>query len=206
VIGIVASRLVDRYHRPAVVVAFDRHGVGKGSVRSVPGFDMCRALEHCQRDLVAFGGHAMAAGLTVRRQSFAAFSRHLCEYVGETMDAKAMVPTLDVDAAIALSDVQWPLLQELAQLQPFGMGNPEPAFLGRGLSVLEKNIVGDDHLKLVVRQDGSAPLSGIGFRMGGLAKTIDEGNGRIDAVFTPEVNAWKGMSRIQLRLCDVRVP
>lgn len=206
VIGIVASRLVDRYHRPAVVVAFDRHGVGKGSVRSVPGFDMCRALEHCQQYLVAFGGHAMAAGLTVRRQSFAAFSRNLCEYVGAELDAKAMVPTLDVDAAIALSDVQWPLLQELAQLQPFGMGNPEPAFLGRGLSVLEKNIVGDDHLKLVVRQDGSAPLSGIGFRMGGLAKTIDEGNGRIDAVFTPEVNAWKGMSRIQLRLCDVRVP
>jgi len=206
VIGIVASRLVDRYHRPAVVVAFDRHGVGKGSVRSVPGFDMCRALEHCQQYLVAFGGHAMAAGLTVRRQAFAAFSRYLCEYVGAEMDAKAMVPTLDVDAAIALSDVQWPLLQELAQLQPFGMGNPEPAFRGRGLSVLEKNIVGDDHLKLVVRQDGSATLAGIGFRMGGLAKTIDEGNGRIDAVFTPEVNAWKGMSRIQLRLCDVRVP
>ncbi len=205
VIGIVAARLVDQYHCPAVVVAFDRHGVGKGSVRSVPGFDMCRALEHCQQDLVAFGGHAMAAGLTVRRHAFAAFRRNLCAYVEERLDAKAMVPMLDVDATIALADVHWPLLQELAQLQPFGMGNPEPTFLGQGLSVLEKSIVGDNHLKLVVRQDGSAPLAGIGFRMGGLAKIIDEGNGRIDAVFTPEVNAWKGTSRIQLRLCDVRV-
>ncbi len=205
VIGIVAARLVDRYHRPAVVVAFDRDGVGKGSVRSVPGFDMCQALESCQQDLVAFGGHAMAAGLTVRRESFSDFTRRLCEYVEKGMDGKATVATLDVDAAIALADVQFPLLREFEQLQPFGMGNPEPTFLSEGLSVLEKRVVGDDHLKLVVCQDGSAPLAGIGFRMGGFAKTIDEGNGRIDAVFTPEVNDWKGTSRIQLRLCDVRV-
>ncbi len=205
VIGIVAARLVDRYHRPAVVVAFDRHGIGKGSVRSVPGFDMCHALEHCRQDLVAFGGHAMAAGLTVRRESFAAFTRRLCAHVERGMDAKATIPTLDVDAAIALSDVHGSLLLELDQLQPFGMGNPEPTFLCRGLSVLENRVVGEDHLKLVVRQDGSAPVDGIGFRMGGLMKTIDESNGRIDAVFTPEVNEWRGARRIQLRLCDVRV-
>ncbi len=206
VIGIVAARLVDRYHRPAVVVAFDREGLGKGSVRSVPGFDMCHALEHCRQDLVAFGGHAMAAGLTVRREAFSGFTRRLCAYVAEGLAGTATGASLDVDAAIALSDVRLSLLQELDQLQPFGMGNPEPTFLGQGLSVLEHRVVGDDHLKLVVRQGDSAPLSGIGFRMGGFAKTIDEGRGRIDAVFTPEVNAWKGMRRIQLRLCDVRVP
>ncbi len=203
VIGIVAARLVDRYHRPAVVVAFDRHGVGKGSVRSVPGFDMCHALERCQRDLVAFGGHAMAAGLTVRRESFADFTRSLCAHIEGGMEVK--VPTLDVDAAITLSDVQCSLLQELDQLQPFGMGNPEPTFLSQGLSVLEQRVVGDDHLKLVVRQDGSAPLDVIGFRMGGFANSIADGDSRIDAVFTPEMNEWKGMSRIQLRLRDVRV-
>ena len=205
VIGIVAARLVDRYHRPSVVVAFDRQGLGKGSVRSVPGFDMCHALEHCQQDLVAFGGHAMAAGFTVRRESFADFTRRLYAHVEESMDGKAAASMLDVDAEIALSDVQFPLLQELDQLQPFGMGNPEPIFLSQGLSVLEHRVVGDDHLKLVVRQGDSAPLAGIGFRMGKFAKTIDEGHGQIDAVFTPEVNAWKGMSRIQLRLCGLRV-
>ncbi len=204
VIGIVAARLVDRYHRPAVVVAFDRHGLGTGSVRSVPGFDVCQALEHCQRDLTAFGGHPMAAGLTVRRESFSAFTRRFSEMVGEGLDATA--PTLDADATVDLGDVHVSLVRELARLQPFGMGNPEPIFISTGLSVLEKRVVGDDHLKVVVRQDGSAPLSGIGFRMGGFANAIDEGNGRIDAAFIPELNEWKGATRIQLRLCDVRVP
>ena len=205
VIGIVAARLVERYHRPAVVVAFDRDGLGKGSVRSVAGFDVCQALQHCQRDLVAFGGHPMAAGLTVRREAFADFRRRFWGVVEELLDARLKVPTLNVDAAVALAHVQFPLLRELERLQPFGTGNPEPTFMSRGLSVLEKKVVGENHLKLVVRQPGSVPLDSIGFRMGGLAKDLDSGNGRIDAVFSPELNKWKGSSRIQLRLCDVRV-
>lgn len=204
VIGIVAARLVERYHRPAVVVAFKR-GIGKGSVRSVPGFDVCRALKKCQRDLVAFGGHPMAAGLMVRQEAFSDFRHRFCGVVDGLMDTKLTVPTLDVDAAIALSDVQFPLLRELEQLEPFGTGNPEPTFMSRGLSVLEKRVVGDSHLKLVVRQNHSVPLDSIGFRMGELAKALDAGSGRIDAVFSPELNHWKGSSRIQLRLCDVRV-
>ncbi len=205
VIGIVAARLVERYHRPAVVVAFDQHGIGKGSVRGVAGFDVCQALKQCQQDLVAFGGHPMAAGLTVRQEAFSVFRQKFWGVVDGSMDTKLRVPTLNVDAAVALSDIQFPLLRELEQLQPFGMGNPEPTFMSHGLSVLEKRVVGDNHLKLVVRQNGSVPLDSIGFRMGGLAKALDEGNGRIDAVFSPELNHWKGSSRIQLRLCDVRV-
>lgn len=205
VIGIVAARLVERYHRPAVVVAFDQHGIGKGSVRSVPGFDVCQALQECHQDLMAFGGHPMAAGLTVRRDMVADFRRRFWGVVEGLMDAGPQGPTLDVDAAVALADVQFPLLQELERLQPFGMGNPEPTFMSRGVSVLEKRVVGENHLKLVLRQPGSVPLDSIGFRMGGLAKDIDAGNGRIDAVFSPELNHWKGSSRIQLRLCDVRV-
>ena len=205
VIGIVAARLVERYHLPAVVVTFDRHGMGKGSVRGVTGFDVCQALRHCQRDLVAFGGHPMAAGLTIRREVFADFRRRFWGVVEGLLDARLKVPTLNVDAAVALADVRFPLLRELERLQPFGMGNPEPTFMSRGISVLEKKVVGDNHLKLVVRQPGSFPLDGIGFRMGDLAKALDAGNGRIDAVFSPELNEWKGSSRIQLRLCDVRV-
>ena len=205
VIGIVAARLVERYHRPAVVVTFDRHGIGKGSVRGVAGFDVCLALQQCQEDLVAFGGHPMAAGLTVRREAFAEFRRRFWGVVEELLDPGLKVPTLDVDAAVRLADVQFPLVRELERLQPFGTGNPEPTFLSRGLSVLEKRVVGENHLKLLVRQPGSVPLDGIGFRMGGLANALDAGNGRIDAVFTPELNEWKGSSRIQLRLCDVRV-
>lgn len=205
VIGIVAARLVERYHRPAVVVAFDRDGLGKGSVRSLAGFDVCRALQRCQRDLVAFGGHPMAAGLTVRREAFDGFKRRFREVVEGLMDDTLKVPSLDVDASVALAEVQFPLLRELERLEPFGTGNPEPTFLSRGLAVLEKRVVGENHLKLVVRQPGSVALDCIGFRMGGLAKALDAGNGRIDAVFSPELNEWKGSSRIQLRLRDVRV-
>lgn len=203
VIGIVASRLVERYHRPAVVVAFDQQGQGKGSVRGIAGFDVCQALAECRPYLVAFGGHPMAAGLTLRQEAFSAFNQKFVEVADGFIDAKMKVPTLEVDADVPLSHIQLPLIRELEQLQPFGMGNPEPTFLSKGLSVLEKRVVGDDHLKLVVRQDRSVPLDSIGFRMGGLANALEAG--RVDAVFSPELNHWKGYHRIQLRLCDVRM-
>lgn len=205
VIGIVAARLVERYYRPAVVVTFDAQGIGKGSVRGVAGFDVCRALQQCEPDLVAFGGHPMAAGLTVRKEAFAGFRHRFGKAVKGLLNPGLQVPTLDVDAEVALADVQFHLVRELERLQPFGTGNPEPAFFSRGISVLEKRVVGGNHLKLLVRQDGSVPLDSIGFRMGSLADTIEAGSGRIDAVFTPELNEWKGSSRIQLRLRDVRV-
>lgn len=205
VIGIVASRLVERYHRPAVVVTFDALGIGKGSVRSVAGFDVCRALQQCEPDLVTFGGHSMAAGLTVREEAFAGFRHRFWGAVEGLLDPGLKGRTLDVDAEVGLAAVQFPLIRELERLQPFGTGNPEPTFLSRGISVLEKRVVGENHLKLLVRQNGSVPLDSIGFRMGSLADTIDAVNGRIDAVFTPELNEWKGSSRIQLRLRDVRV-
>lgn len=205
VLGIVAARLVERYHRPAIVVAFDQRGQGKGSARGIPGFDVCQALAECRPFLVAFGGHPMAAGVTVRKEVFSDFRQKFVEVAEGLIDAKMTVPTLEVDADVSLAQIRLPLLQELERLQPFGMGNPEPTFLSKGLSVLEKKVVGDDHLKLLVRQNHSAPLDGIGFRMGGFADALDAGHGRVDAVFSPELDHWKGYHRIQLRLCDLRM-
>lgn len=205
VLGIVAARLVERYHRPAIVVAFDQRGQGKGSARGIPGFDVCQALAECRPFLVAFGGHPMAAGVTVRKEVFSDFRQKFVEVAEGLIDAKMTVPTLEVDADVSLAQIRLPLLQELERLQPFGMGNPEPTFLSKGLSVLEKKVVGDDHLKLLVRQNHSTPLDGIGFRMGGFADALDAGHGRVDAVFSPELDHWKGHHRIQLRLCDLRM-
>lgn len=205
VLGIVAARLVERYHRPAIVVAFDQRGQGKGSARGIPGFDVCQALAECRPFLVAFGGHPMAAGVTVRKEVFSDFRQKFVEVAEGLIDAKMTVPTLEVDADVSLAQIRLPLLQELERLQPFGMGNPEPTFLSKGLSVLEKKVVGDDHLKLLIRQNHSAPLDGIGFRMGGFADALDAGHGRVDAVFSPELDHWKGYHRIQLRLCDLRM-
>ena len=205
VVGIVASRLVERYHRPAVVVAFDEQGFGRGSVRSVPGLNVCQLLAQCSDFLEGFGGHPAAAGLQIREDQISAFQRRMSELASIEMDEDSRNPVLHIDAVVALQHVQPKLIRELEQVHPFGVGNPEPAFLCENVKVLERRIVGDDHLKLVVRQNRSVPFECLGFRMGGREDFQRLENQIIDMVFVPEMNRWKGMDRIQLRIRDVKV-
>ncbi len=205
VVGIVASRLVERYHRPAVVVAFDNEGFGRGSVRSVPGVDVCQLLAQCSDLLEGFGGHPAAAGLQIRESQFPVFQQRMSELAFAEMDEDSRNPVLHIDAAIALQHIQPQLIRELEQLHPFGVGNLEPAFLCENVKVLERQIVGHDHLKLVVRQNRSIPFACLGFRMAGREDFQRLENQMIDMVFVPEMNRWKGMDRIQLRICDLKV-
>ncbi|MCH7615002.1 MAG: single-stranded-DNA-specific exonuclease RecJ [Nitrospinae bacterium] len=205
VVGIVASRLVERYHRPAVVVAFDQEGVGKGSARSVPGFNVFEALAQCQEYLLGFGGHPAAAGLTVSSQAFSSLQEKMAEVATDTLSAESKLPILEIDAEVHLSEVTPRLLRELDQLNPFGMGNPEPTLSVSGVTVLEKKIVGENHLKLVVRQNGSVPVECIGFRMGEWLAQINGVGQLFDVAFMPEFNRWKGYDRVQLRMRDVRM-
>jgi single-stranded-DNA-specific exonuclease len=205
VVGIVASRLVERYHRPAVVVAFDQEGVGKGSARSVPGFNVFEALAQCQEHLLRFGGHPAAAGLTVSSQAFSRLQEKMAEVVTDSMGAELKLPVLEIDAEVHLSEITRELLRELDQLNPFGMGNPEPTLTVAGVTVLEKKIVGENHLKLVVRQNGSVPVECIGFRMGEWLAKIKGVGQQIDLAFMPEINRWNGYDRVQLRLRDIRI-
>ena len=205
VVGIVASRLVERYHRPAIVVAFDNDGVGRGSVRSVSNLNVCKILEECSELMDGFGGHAAAAGLKVREARFPEFCQKFCRLVGNWLMDNTCKAILDVDAQIALPQIQPPLLRELEQLHPFGMGNPAPTFMALGLRVLEQRIVGSDHLKLVVRQGPSTPFESIGFRMGAsLSGKLMHGE-LIDLAFVPEIQRWKGLDRIQLRIQDLKI-
>ncbi|GJL65620.1 MAG: single-stranded-DNA-specific exonuclease RecJ [Nitrospirales bacterium] len=205
VVGIVASRLVERYYRPSVVVSFDEQGLGRGSVRSVPGVDVCRLLAQCEDLLEGFGGHPAAAGLQVRQERFPEFQQRMSELASAAINEDTRNPVLQIDAAVALQHVHPRLIGELEQLHPFGMGNPEPTFLGQHVKVLEKRIVGGDHLKLVVRQNGSVPFECMGFRMGAMKHLARLDHHLIDIVFVPEINRWNGMDRIQLRLRDLRV-
>ncbi|GJL63319.1 MAG: single-stranded-DNA-specific exonuclease RecJ [Nitrospirales bacterium] len=205
VVGIVASRLVERYYRPSVVVSFDEEGFGRGSVRSVPGVDVCKLLAQCSDLLEGFGGHPAAAGLQVRREQFFAFQQRMSELASAAINEESRNPVLHIDAAVSLHHVHPQLIGELEQLHPFGMGNPEPTFLGQHVKVLEKRIVGDDHLKLVVRQEGSVPFECMGFRMGAMEHLARLENHMIDMVFVPEINRWNGMDRIQLRIRDLKV-
>ena len=205
VVGIVASRLVERFYRPAVVVAFDEQGFGRGSVRSIPGVDVCQLLGQCVDLLEGFGGHPAAAGLQIQESKFSEFRDRLSKLAHEAIDPGARIPTLHIDAEVRLQDLDFPLLRELEQLHPFGIGNPEPLFLGQQVKVLEQRRVGENHLKIVVRQENSLPFDCMGFRMGDIAAFQRLEGQCVDVVFVPEINRWRGMDRIQLRIRDMRV-
>ncbi|MEW6544939.1 MAG: single-stranded-DNA-specific exonuclease RecJ [Nitrospirota bacterium] len=204
VVGIVAARLVERYHRPAVVVAINEQGVGKGSARSVPGFDLYRGLSACRDLLDGFGGHPSAAGLTVKEARLPGLRERFAQVASDWGGGQLPLPLLYVDAEVNLHELQPQLVRELSLLHPFGVGNPEPTLAVRNLAVLAARVVGERHLKMTVRHEGSPPFDSIGFRMGSLDGLGISPDRAIDLAFVPEINHWNGLDRIQLRIRDVR--
>lgn len=204
VVGIVAARLVERFHRPAVVIAVNEEGIGKGSARSIPGFDLYQALSACRDLLEAFGGHPCAAGLTIRESRLERFRERFAEVAARWEGGTTKQPLLHLDAEVHLTDVNDRLVQELALLHPFGAGNPEPTLAVRNLAILGSRVVGERHLKLTVRHGNSKPFDSIGFRMGSLAECGLSGAQAVDLAFVPERNSWNGLDRIQLRIRDLR--
>ena len=205
VVGIVAARLVEQYHRPAIVIAMNDAGVGRGSARSVPGFDLYGALAQCADFLVGFGGHPSAAGLTVLEGRLAEFTNRFNDIVAAWTLDNPVAPLLHVDAEVKLVEMRPQVIRELDRLHPHGAGNPEPLLASRNMFVLDAKVIGDGHLKVVVRQQGSIPFEAIGFRMGGVATERRLALDRpIDLAFTPELNRWNGLDRMQLRIADIR--
>lgn len=205
VVGIAAARLVERFHRPTIVIAVDEKGIGKGSARTVGGFDLYQGLAACRDVLEAFGGHPSAAGVTVRESHLPQFRERFGSVVADWTSVEAIVPTLHVDAEVQLSEVTTTLIKEIGALNPFGAGNPEPTFAVRGLDVMDSRTVGEKHLKMTVRQGRSMPFDSIGF---GMKSLIDRGipaRTPVDLAFVPELNHWNGYDRIQLRIRDVRI-
>jgi single-stranded-DNA-specific exonuclease len=204
VVGIVASRLVERFQRPVVVIAVNEQGIGKGSARTLGGFDLYQGLAAC-RDLVeAFGGHPSAAGVTVRESRLDEFRERFCGVVAGWASEAAKIPTLHVDAELRLDEVTLQLIREIDALHPFGAGNPEPTFAVTRLEVMDSRTVGEKHLKMTVRQGGSLPFDSIGFGMKSLVERGIPFRAPVDLAFTPELNHWNGYDRIQLRIRDVR--
>jgi single-stranded-DNA-specific exonuclease len=155
VLGIVASRISKRYHRPTIIVGFDETGLGKGSGRSIPGLSLVGALGHCADLLEKFGGHEMAVGLRIREQNLAAFAARLQETCREMLSADQLEPLLHLDAELKLSEVNWNLFRWHEMLQPFGHGNAQPLFLARHVeSVAPPQVLKEKHLLLRLRQEG----------------------------------------------------
>ena len=204
VVGIVAARLVERWHRPAIVIAINAEGIGKGSARSVPGFDLYQTLGQCADLLDAYGGHPAAAGVTVRESRMAEFTARFQTVASAWSGSGSRTPILHVDTEVNLIDVVPRVIAELERLHPFGAGNPEPTLAVRNLTILDARVVGDGHLKLMVRQGRSQPFDSIGFRLGALERHGLTRLQPVDLAFLPELNHWNGLDRVQLRIRDVR--
>lgn len=204
VVGIVAARLMERFHRPAVVIAVAGDGVGKGSARTVAGFDLFQGLAACRQELLAFGGHPNAAGLTIREDRIPSFAERFAAVVAEWTRGASTGPTLHLDSEVMLDEITLQLLREIEILHPFGAGNPEPMFAVKRLDILQARIVGDKHLKLTLRQGRSLPFDSIGFGMRSLEEQGVSLHRPVDIACTPELNHWNGYDRIQLRIRALR--
>jgi single-stranded-DNA-specific exonuclease len=199
VIGIVASRLVERYHRPTVLIALD-DGMGKGSARSISGLHLYQALKESSGPLAGFGGHAMAAGLSIVEENLNDFAKAFELAARSQLSAEDLLPVLSHDGEVKLSMFNLSLLRELENLNPYGAGNPQPVFVSRNCRTYSPRILADKHLKFDVEQDG--------FRVGciafGQAEHFDALNGEIDLLYRPGINQWRGNESMQLQIVDFR--
>jgi len=202
VIGIVASRLVERFQRPTVLVAI-QGGRGRGSGRSLPGLDLNALLTRCSDLLEAHGGHAFAAGLTVLPERLPALRARLEQLVAEQVTPDRFQPRLTIDGEACLGDCDLELIECLDRLSPHGLDNPEPVFRARDVTLESVTSVGGGrHLKVRMR-DATGVVEGIGFGLVERTRGLRSG-GTADVAFVPARNDWRGDTMVQLRIKDVR--
>jgi single-stranded-DNA-specific exonuclease len=204
VIGIVASRVVDRLHRPTVLVAVGEEGLGSGSGRSISGFHLARALGACGDLLESHGGHEMAAGLKVREDRLGDLRERFQQHARQVLSPEQLVPELKLECEAGLGQMTAKLVEELTRLGPFGHGNRRPVLACRGVEVTGTRRVGrtGEHLQLTLRQDGRV-MKGIAFSRGDLADELRVGE-RVDLAVEPDLNEWNGRVSVEVLVKDVR--
>jgi single-stranded-DNA-specific exonuclease len=209
VIGIVAGRLKERYNRPACVVALDENGMGKGSGRSVPGIDLGSAIIAARQSdlLINGGGHKMAAGFTVAATSLADLQDFLQDRVHREAGQGGLVPVLRLDGTVSVGGASLALVEALERLQPFGQGNAEPRFVIPDARLYQADIVGEDHVKLLIGDAMGGRLKGIAFRCAdtpmGQALLRARGDRAIHLVGRLRKDSWQGVDRVQIMVDDV---
>ena len=209
VLGIVASRLVERFGRPAALIG-TQGNQARGSVRAAGGWHVADALGRCADILSHYGGHRSAGGFSLAPERIGAFRERLLALAAAELTEEALTPVLEIDAEVVLDDLDLELADALARLGPHGLGNPEPVLAVRALQVMRSpRRVGRNHLKMKVRQGptGHKVVEAIGFNLGSYAELLDRPDPpRIDLAFVPERNAWNGREMLQLRVKDIRLP
>lgn len=201
VIGIVASKITDMYFKPSILLCFEENE-GKGSGRSIPGFDLHKALMECSKDIKKFGGHSMAIGITIEKDKFESFKNDFEKYAEQT-NIKEIVPIVNIDAEISLKDLSIDIVKQLELLEPFGEANKMPQFLFKNMKIIAIRAISEGkHLKLKLKQDNYI-IDAIGFNMGELSN-LYQIEDRIDVVGNIGVNAFNGMENLQINIKDIR--
>ncbi|TWE02515.1 single-stranded-DNA-specific exonuclease [Neobacillus bataviensis] len=206
VIGIVASRLVEKFYRPTIVLNFDPDkGVAKGSARSIIGYDLFKNLSTCRELLPHFGGHPMAAGMTLKLEDVAELRERLNRLADEQLTDTDLIPITQLDEEIRLGDISLSSLDELSLLAPFGMDNPKPKVLIENVAITSMRKIGSEqnHLKVLVNEEGST-LDGVGFGLGSLVDHISPVS-KISLIGELSINEWNNIRKPQIFIHDMAV-
>jgi single-stranded-DNA-specific exonuclease len=204
VIGIVASRLTEKYYRPTIVLT-ESNGKYTGSARSVVGYDLYEALLCCSDLLEQFGGHKYAAGLTISAENLVPFSEKFESIVAATISPNLLIPEIIIDCELSLAEIDAKFYRILVQMSPFGPQNMAPVFVSKGVTLANlPQLVGTNHLKLSIKQQNSAIFEAIGFGLGDFVKTLTS-DSRFSICYTIEENVWRDKKRLQLNIKGIKL-
>ena len=212
VIGICASRLLEKYCKPSVLIACDeKRGIGKGSARSHDSFHLYEGLKACRHLLEQYGGHHCAAGLAIQLDKLDEFRARFDALVAESGAAEGHIPSLLIDAEVRLQDFSEAVVQEMAQLEPYGLCNPEPLFCSAALDAYSSQVVNGGHVKLKIREEG-VRYDAIGFNLAERFQALHSGapgecpgaRRSIRIAFIPQINEWQGVRSVQLKIKDLK--
>lgn len=201
VIGIVSSKITEKYFKPSILLSFEEDGYGTGSGRSIPGFDLYEALTKCLNEIERFGGHSMAIGITIKKEKFNDF-KNAFEKIAEEKHVEDIIPIINIDAKIDFNSINKEMVESLKQLEPFGEGNKMPIFAFKDLRIDSIRALSEGkHLKLTLKE-GNNIINAIGFNMGNLVDDYRIGD-KIDVVGVLEINTFNGVESLQINMRDM---
>ena len=201
VIGIVSSKITEMYFKPSILLSFEEDGIGKGSGRSIPGFDLHEALMKCSDTIDKFGGHSMAVGITIKKENFNEFKKEF-EKIATQSHIEEIVPVINIDAKIDFNDINKNIVESLKQLEPFGEGNKMPIFAFKNLKIDSIRALSEGkHLKLTLK-DNNTIINAIGFNIGNLAEEYRIGD-KVDVAGVLEINTFNGVDNLQINIKDI---
>ncbi|MEA3497040.1 MAG: single-stranded-DNA-specific exonuclease RecJ [Bacteroidota bacterium] len=204
VIGIVASRLIEKYYRPTILLA-ESNGMLTGSARSVAGFDLYSAIESCSEYIEQFGGHKFAAGLSIKKENFDKFSEKFEKVVSETIDPKVLIPSISYNFELPLEYATLQFIRSVERFGPFGPKNLRPKFISKDVVLAyPPQIVGENHLKIKIKTS-KYTVDAIGFNLGHFLEDVKDKNNIVDICFTVEENQWNDKSSVQLNIKDIKI-